>query len=96
MANQFALAARAKKVLALCIYFDIEFARRLDVDPVLDAGRVARALREMTQKQWVQHAILAGQRPPSLESQAEIIAIYVAREFEAEHKVASRRIGWAN
>lgn len=93
--NEFAERGRAKKVRALCLYFDVEFAR-LDVDPIRQAGRVVKALREMTPEQWVGHAIIAGQKPPSLESQSEIIAVYVAREFETENVVAGKRIGGFN
>lgn len=96
MGNQFAAAARARKVRALCLYFDVEFARRLNIDPIRQAGSVIRALRKLTQLEWAQHAVLAGQRPPSLESQAEVVAVYAAREFEADSPVASRRIGQAN
>lgn len=95
MANPFEQAARARKVLAMTLYFDIEFAKR-DVDPVRDATRVVEYLRALTKEEWAMHAVRAGQNPPKDESQAEIIAVYVAREFEAENVVASKRIGWAN
>lgn len=95
MANQFAAAARARKVRALCVYFDVVFAR-LDVDPIREADKVVIALRELSEEQWRLHAIVAGQRPPSQETVAEIIAVYEGRTFESENVVASQRFGGMN
>jgi hypothetical protein len=84
--NDYARAARDKKVRALVIYFDIEFARR-EVDPIdslREPAKMIDALRALTQEEWKLHAVLAGQRPPSFDSQNEVVAQYVKRVFELE------------
>lgn len=90
--NSFAQAARARKVRALVIYLDVEFARR-DIDPIRQAGRVANDLRKRTEEDWKLIAILAGQKPPSDESVTDIIAVYEARVIQAQ---APKRSGGFN
>jgi hypothetical protein len=99
--NAFEASARAKKVRAMVLYFDVEFAR-LDVDPLREADRVIAALRDMTDEQLTLHFVLAGQRPSrdgkSGQTFADIIAVYGARAFESENDdtVATKRIGGLN
>lgn len=92
----FEASARARKVRAMVLYFDITFARA-NVDPIREASRVIAALNDMTEGQLTLHFVLAGQRPSRDgkrgETFSELIAVYAARDFEFKNIVAARRIG---
>ena len=76
--NAFARVARAKKVAALVEHFDRLLAR-MGKNPHAVAAEMARTLRDFDQLSWFAHAKSAGQRKPSLETQADVIATYERR-----------------
>jgi hypothetical protein len=80
--NSFADAARARKVAAMVRYFDRRFIA-VGRCPYREAAELATMLREsVSDEQWKHHAVLAGQKKPSVTSIALIIAEYEKRAAE--------------